>query len=190
MYWKIAFHESNYMNANAKTHNEYDCNPFRMCFISLKRIETSTSAWRIGNISHFSVLQLKPVKSEKAVPRVSVCLSPLCSCRTVGDWQRNAPSPCRQHGCPKRSWPPFSAVTTVRAASGPAEIMQTSNRKSCITLSWERGENLLSVCCVYVWVCGWAKSWVPISVPGIDTSTMICRKAVSHIRHRYSTKEF
>ncbi len=150
------------MNANAKTHNEYDCNPLRMCFISLKRIETSTSAWRIGNISHFSVPQLKPVKSEKAVPRVSVCLSPLCSCRTVGDWQRNAPSPCCQHGCPKRSWPPFSAaVTTVRAASGPAEIMQTSNRKSCITLSWERGENLLSVCCVYVWVCGWAKSANP-----------------------------
>lgn len=105
--------------------------------------------WRIGNISHFSVPQLKPVKSEKAVPRVSVCLSPLCSCRTVGDWQRNAPSPCRQHGCPKRSWPPFSAATTARAVSGPVEIMQTLNRKSCITLSWERGENL----CVCVYVC-------------------------------------
>ncbi len=146
---------------------------------------------RSGTLAISLYPQLKPVKSERAVPRVSVCLSPLCSCRTVGDWQRNVPSPCRQHGCPKRSWPPFSAVTTVRAVSGPAEIMQTSNRKSCITLSWERGENLLSACCVYVWVCGWAKSWVPIPVPGIDTSTMICRKAVSHIRQQYSsTKEF
>jgi len=147
--------------------------------------------WRIGNIRHFSVLQFKPVKSEKAVPRVSVCLSPLCSCRTVGDWQRNAPFPCRQHGCPKRSWPPFSAVTTARAASGPVEIMQTSNRKSCITLSWERGENVCVCVCVCVCVkeCSWAKSRVPIPVPGIDTSSMICRKGVSHIRHQYSTKE-
>lgn len=76
----------------------------------------------------------KSVILRKAVPRVSFCLN-LCSYRTVGDWQRNAPFHCRQHGCPKRSCPPFLAVTTARAVRGPAEIMQTSNRRICTTVS-------------------------------------------------------
>ena len=70
----------------------------------------------------------------------------LCAlCRTAGAWLRNAPSPCLLTGCPRRSWPPSSAVTTVKAASGPVGIMPTSNRRtSCITVSWERGKTPLT----------------------------------------------
>lgn len=61
--------------------------------------------------------------------------------RTAGAWLRNAPFPCLQTAFPRRSWPPSSAVTTVKAARGPVGIMPTSNRRtSCITVSWEKGE--------------------------------------------------
>lgn len=76
------------------------------------------------------------------------CLCALC--RTEGAWLRNAPSPCLLTECPRRSCPPFSAVTTAKAVSGRVEIMPSSNRRrSCITVSWERGEALLQWCLTY-----------------------------------------
>ncbi len=138
-----------------RKHNEYDCNPFRMCFISLKRIETSTSAWQIGNISHFSVPAAQASKIREGCSKSLSLSLPSVLLQNRGRLAEKRTIPLPPTRVPKKElasvFSSDDSEGSERASGDHADIKQEELHYTIMRKRWEFVECVLCIC-VSVWV--------------------------------------